>query len=249
VPLQPAVVKVGPQREVHDGEKCGFHGEVAEKNFTQFVMSQARPRHTRRPFHKPRSPAMSTRFINTKNDSGNIENSQRLIAFNLHLLEQAQALAAEHCSPRRPPYAGLVGSHLRHVIEHFEALLFPNLAGNVDYDARPRDADLETNPHLARVRLQALQRVLTATAAAAGLEAPLQVHGQGGIEVEHRFQVTSSMGRELAFVASHTLHHFAMLVGHCHQHGIPTPEGFGKAAATRAHEIAQQRAMQKLTCA
>ncbi len=187
---------------------------------------------------------MSTRFINTKNNSDNIENRQRLIAFNLHLLEQAQALAAEHYSPGRPPYAGLVGSHLRHVIEHSEALLFPNLVGSVNYDARPRDADLETSPNLARARLQALQRALTSTAAE-DLAAPLQVHGQGGIEGEHRFQVTSSMGRELAFVASHTIHHFAMLVGHCQQHGIPMPEGFGKAAATRAHELT----VHKLACA
>jgi hypothetical protein len=194
---------------------------------------------------------MSTRFINTKNNivnhGDNIENDRRLIAFNAHLLEQAQTLAAAHAQPALPPYAGLVGSHLRHVIEHYEALLLPNLVGSVDYDARPRDANLETSSHVALTRLQALARALTALPSAS-LATPLQVLGQGGIEGEHCFQVTSSMGRELAFVASHAVHHFAMLVGHCQQHGIPTPEGFGKAPATRAHEIAQQRAVRKLTC-
>jgi hypothetical protein len=183
---------------------------------------------------------MSTHQIN------NIEgdNSPGLLEFNMRLIEQAQALAAAHVGPGRPRYVGLVGSHLRHVIEHYDALLFPTHAGIVDYDARLRDADLETSPHVARSRLQALLRALTDTSAA-GFAAPLQVQGQGGLKGESRFQVASSLGRELAFVASHTIHHFALLAAHCQQQGIPTPEGFGKAPATRSHEGTSR----KLACA
>jgi hypothetical protein len=184
---------------------------------------------------------MSAHHINvsTANDD-----SPCLFAFNVRLLEQALALAAAHAGPGRPPYAGLVGSHLRHVIEHFEALLFPAVTGSVDYDSRPRDADLDASPHVARTRLQALQTALTDTTAASFAE-PLQVLGHGGLEGECSFRVMSSLGRELAFVASHTIHHFALLADHCRRQGIPTPEGFGKAPSTRAHE----RAKLKLACA
>jgi hypothetical protein len=196
---------------------------------------------------------MTTHHIKPITES---HDSPCLLAFNVLLLEQALALAAAHVGPelgtelgpelgsKRPRYAGLVGSHLRHVIEHFEALLFPAVIGSVDYDTRPRDADLDASPHVARTRLQALQAALTATSAASFAE-PLQVLGQGGLEGECSFRVTSSLGRELAFVASHTVHHFALLANHCQQQGIPTPEGFGKAPATRAHE----RAKLKLACA
>jgi hypothetical protein len=172
------------------------------------------------------------------------DDSAGLIEFKMRLLEQAQALATAHVGPGRPRYVGLVGSHLRHVIEHYEALLFPTHAGTVDYDARPRDADLETSPHVARSRVQALLRALTTTSAA-GFAEPLHVQGQGGIEGECHYRMTSSLGRELAFVASHTIHHFALLAAHCQQQGIPTPEGFGKAPATRAHEGSSR----KLACA
>jgi hypothetical protein len=184
--------------------------------------------------------AMSTHHNNNNEGDG----SAGLIEFNTRLLEQAQALAAAHASPGRPLYAGLVGSHLRHVIEHYEALLLPTESGSVDYDARPRDAALEACPNVARSRLQALQHVLTATPVAR-FAAPLHVKGQGGMEGECRFRVTSSLGRELAFVASHTIHHFALLATHFQQQGIPTPEEFGKAPATRAHE----RSSRKLACA
>jgi hypothetical protein len=184
---------------------------------------------------------MSTHHVN---DNTEVEETAGLLAFNMSLLAQAHALATAHNSPGRPPYAGLVGSHLRHVIEHFEALLFPAVTGTVDYDARPRDANLEASPHVARMRLQALQGALTVTSEA-NFAAPLQVLGQGGLEGECGFRVTSSWGRELAFVASHTIHHFALLANHCRQQGIPTPEGFGKAPSTRAHE----RASRNLACA
>jgi hypothetical protein len=137
-----------------------------------------------------------------------------------------------------------MGSHLRHVMEHHEALMLPAESASVDYDVCQRDAALEASSHVARSGRHALQRTLTATSAARFAQ-PLLVKRQGGIEGECRFRGASSRGREVAFVASHTIHHFAFLATHCQQQGIPTPEGFGKAPATRAHE----RSSRKLACA
>ena len=69
---------------------------------------------------------------------------------------------------------------------------------------------------------------------------PVRVCGQCGGAGEFSFNHPSSIGRELAFVASHTVHHFALLAAHCQQHGIPTPADFGKAPATVAHERASR---------
>ena len=45
----------------------------------------------------------------------------------------------------------------------------------------------------------------------------------------------SSLGRELQFVISHTVHHAAMIAVSCRARGLPTAEPLGVAAATLRH--------------
>ena len=168
--------------------------------------------------------------------------AERLRRFNLQMLDQALTLVAAHERPGSPPYDGPVGAHLRHVIEHFDALLLPARKGEVDYDARLRDRALERSPLIARQRLQALQQRFMQLDER-GLDAPLRVHGRGGAGGEFAFTVASSLGRELVFVASHAVHHYALLHAHCKQHGIATAADFGKAPATIAHQRCHQRSV------
>jgi len=159
----------------------------------------------------------------------------RLLGFNRQLLGQALALVAAHTDPAGPVFAGVVGSHLRHVIEHYEALVFESYDNVIDYDSRRRDAVLERSPVLARERLQALQDRLAGWPADTLGEA-VRVLGQAGLGGEFRFAVTSTIARELVFLAGHTVHHFALLKAHCQKEGIATTADFGKAPATIAHE-------------
>ena len=145
------------------------------------------------------------------------------------------ALVALHELPGAPDYAMPVGAHLRHVIEHCEALVFPVEPGVVDYDQRPRDRELERQPAVARARLTALQAHLLAWTDAQ-LAAPRQVRGLGGLAGDFDFAVLSTVGRELVFVTSHAIHHYALLQAHCRQHGMHTGAQFGRASATAAHE-------------
>lgn len=160
--------------------------------------------------------------------------TSRLLRFNRDVLAQALALAAAHETPGAPPYPRPVGAHLRHVIEHYEALLLPTEPGLVDYDARPRDTALEQDPRVAQQRLLGLVRTLQVAHA---LDAPLQVRGRGGVLGDFGFEVTSTLGRELVFLAGHAVHHYAVLMPHCHEHGITVSQHFGKAPATVAHEL------------
>jgi hypothetical protein len=174
------------------------------------------------------------------------DHTHRLPGFNRQLLAQAQALVAAHGHPDGPVYAGMVGPHLRHVIEHFEALLCRPDHAVVDYDSRRRDPDLERDPALAGERLQALQDRLARLARLADLSRPptgvlhqaVRVRGLAGLAGEFGFSVDSTVGRELAFLASHTVHHFALIKSHCLQQGIRLPAGFGQAPATVAHAAA-----------
>ena len=163
---------------------------------------------------------------------------RHLLSFNQQVVDQALALVALHSGTDAPCFAGPVGSHLRHVIEHYDALLFPARSGTVDYDSRARSRELETQPAVATRRLQALALRLQ-DAPGAWLDEPVRVMGVAGTQGEFAFAAPSSLGRELAFVASHAVHHFALLTTHCQQLGLPTPACFGKAPATVAHERAQ----------
>lgn len=165
-----------------------------------------------------------------------------LLAFNQQMLDQALALVAFHAAPGAPGYAGPVGSHLRHVIEHWDALVFPARPGCVAYDARPRDPALDTSPSLAERRLMALRQQLAGWTPDA-LAAQVLVHGVCGSAGEFHFSVTSTVGRELAFVATHAVHHFALLKEHCLRSGIAIDADFGKAPATVASERSQSAAV------
>lgn len=160
----------------------------------------------------------------------------RLRHFNHEVIAQALVLVSRFDAPGAPAYAGPVGSHLRHVVEHYDALLAPPVAGEVDYDRRPRDPDLERSCTAASRRLLAIQQRLADAGAA--LDTPLRVLGRAGLGGEFGFSVTSTLGRELVFVGSHAVHHYALLQTWCRQHGVDIGADFGKAPATVAHERA-----------
>ena len=179
--------------------------------------------------------------------------AERLLRFNRGLIDQALALVAAHDAPGAPAYAQRTGPHLRHVIEHYEALVLRDAHSMVDYDRRPRDRALERDAGLARARLSALKQQL-ADWSDAMLEQPLRVHGQGGPAGEFDFATGSSIGRELVFLASHATHHYALLQVYCEQHGIATDPNFGRAPSTVAHarganaEITSDTQKKELAC-
>lgn len=164
--------------------------------------------------------------------------AQALLAYAGNVLGQALALAAAHEAPGAPPFADHVGPHLRHLIEHYESWLGAAGSQHIDYDRRARDAALERSPLLARARLLAIQQRL-AHWPRLQLSTPLRVRACIGMAGESVCTTDSSFGRELLFVTSHAVHHFALLQVHCRQHGIPIGADFGKAPATVAHERAR----------
>ncbi len=160
--------------------------------------------------------------------------AERLLRFNDEVLAQGQALACAHEHIAGLDFGARAGPHLRHVIEHYEALVLRPHPHQADYDTRPRDRDLEQSPALARQRLARLRAELARTPAADLLE-PLLVRTLGGVDGRWPMATPSTLGRELVFLASHAVHHFALLREHCARHGIELPLHFGVAPATVAH--------------
>lgn len=155
------------------------------------------------------------------------------------LVERLDAQAYNH----KPvtTYAGSLGGHVRHCLDHVAALLAGTADKNgvVDYEARQRGGDIETDPAAALE----LMRRLDADLAALQPDEPRQRELTAVLMLsphEPTLHAPSCLDRELAFVLNHTIHHNAMIGGMAKALGVDVPDDFGVAPGTLRHE--QQRA-------
>jgi len=126
--------------------------------------------------------------------------------------------------------SGSVGGHVRHCLDHAATLAATRPFDELSYDDRRRGTPVETSRHAA---LDAIDRT---SAALAELES---------LNLDHPVRVTalleasggsvrgwSTLGREVAFVINHTVHHqalIALLLSIMHR---PVPPSFGFAPST-----------------
>ncbi|RUR26720.1 hypothetical protein ELY33_16555 [Vreelandella andesensis] len=130
-----------------------------------------------------------------------------------------------------------LGKHVRHILEHYQTLL-EALAGSdqqkaFDYEQRQREAALENDPNHALTRVRALQtRLKTYTSVPHDtlltLHYPVEeIPASSRLPAATSLPITSSLGRELAFLTSHSIHHMALLCLFCEQLNIVLPSNIG----------------------
>ncbi len=125
-----------------------------------------------------------------------------------------------------------IGGHIRHNLDHVDALLAGVARREVDYDQRQRGTEVETNREAARAALRRQEQELLVLSVSEDQTVRLRVMvSSAGPSVE----VETSVGRELSFVLSHTIHHNALIGVMAKLLGIPVPERFGYAPSTIAH--------------
>ena len=167
---------------------------------------------------------------------------RKLCGYNIDLLKQMSGLIE---SMQQKAFAGFnyaqaVGPHFRHVIEHYAALLTTLAQGSfcVDYDTRERNVELQNIPALTLAKIQELIEQFESLVSQKSFEPglPLTTRLRSGLSGEDIMTADSSLARELLFVASHALHHFAFVDRHCRQAGVELGRDFGKAPSTIAIE-------------
>ncbi len=132
-----------------------------------------------------------------------------------------------------------VGAQLRHVIEHYQSFVSGLPGRAIDYDARRRDVTIETS----RSRAAAVIRELMAQLAAAGTvpaATPVQVKMECDPDEAAPSWAASSVGRELQFLVSHSVHHFALIKLLVAGEGIALDPEFGIAPSTVSHARASR---------
>jgi hypothetical protein len=127
-----------------------------------------------------------------------------------------------------------VGAQYRHVLEHYQCLLEGIPSGRVDYDARRRDETIERSRTRAREVTEEIQLALAGLEAESGsrrLQVQMQCDAESGAPV----WAPSSLGRELQFLISHTIHHYALIKLLLAERGIPVNPELGIAPSTLSH--------------
>ncbi|TVR58744.1 MAG: hypothetical protein EA426_09180 [Spirochaetaceae bacterium] len=131
---------------------------------------------------------------------------------------------------------GGVGKHVRHVLEFYQSVLneFPEV---IDYDSRTRESEIEENPSAARERIRRLVSRI------ADLRTRIENRSHDSIAKLLRFSserplgtVPTSVGRELVFLSSHTVHHLALIRFILESQGYELPDEFGVAPSTLRYE-------------
>ena len=132
-----------------------------------------------------------------------------------------------------------IGAHLRHAVEHYLCFLRGLPTGEIDYDNRDRDRDLERCPETVRKTLDAIRRELTALGESAS-DRPLLLrtlpsrHGDA-------VQIETTLRRELVFLANHTIHHLALIRVLAQVAGCNTTPEVGLAFSTARFREAEKR--------
>ncbi len=132
-----------------------------------------------------------------------------------------------------------VGSHIRHLLDHYHVFLEGLETARIDYDRRPRNQRLETDLDEAVSAVRSLMIRLESRLPDIHESYPLEVRmDAGGFENEAAFHATT-VGRELCFLLGHDIHHFAIIAAMLQQRGLPLPPDFGIAPSTLRYQQSQ----------
>ena len=153
----------------------------------------------------------------------------------VELLDEMRALIealddVEYATPAPGRSAGGIGGHVRHCLDHVTTLLTASYTGVCAYDRRARGTDIETNR---RAALRAISDVATVVAYFDPALCSRDVDVETQLDRSGTMMTTrSTLGRELVFVANHTIHHNAIVAQMLQARGIGTARGFGLAPST-----------------
>jgi hypothetical protein len=130
---------------------------------------------------------------------------------------------------------GSVGAHFRHNLDAANRFLEGIGSRRIDYGNRERDARIESDRSYAIERYSdAVRRILSLPAGV--IFASVSVRS----EVDASAWLPSSVGREVEYVHSHTVHHHALIAEKLSAAGIKLDKDFGVAPSTLEYWAAKK---------
>jgi hypothetical protein len=161
-----------------------------------------------------------------------------LIDANVACLEQGiellRVLPASIYSRHCPEvFNSSIGGHLRHNLDHYLAFVAGEPVAEIDYDDRDRDVSVEGD-HLEAVRVMEHLVGQMEKLREVDLGRPLKIRMDDGGD---SCWSETTLRRELQFLLSHTIHHYALVVSIATRYGFDQfPDGFGIAPSTTHYQ-------------
>jgi hypothetical protein len=170
-----------------------------------------------------------------------VRGGNQLTAGCVRALEQGLALIerlddALYSGTGALPVQSGVGAHFRHCIDFFEGFLAGIASGRIDYDRRERDPLGARDRAFAATKLRIViseLRSLPVTHGHAGVLVSLE--GDADYSPGSTRWCRSTVSREIQFLLSHTVHHYALIALALRLRGFEPGEEFGVAPSTLKH--------------
>lgn len=135
-----------------------------------------------------------------------------------------------------------IGTHVRHIVDHYWAFQHGLAEGSIDYNRRNREAAIEREPVLA---IKALKEIYTWFENQPLENVRIDVISEISISHIETAKIDSCTDRELIYLINHTLHHVAYANLLATSLGIKTHAHLGVAPATASY----LREQEKVECA
>jgi len=130
-----------------------------------------------------------------------------------------------------PLFISSSGQHLRHILDHYVAIMQGLDIGLIDYDKRSRGGMIESDIAAAAALISEIDAFLLSLSDAQ-LQEQIQLSTEVCVAKKQVAVVNTTLARELIFAGSHAIHHFAMIEQISKAQQLVTPEQFGLAPAT-----------------
>lgn len=133
-----------------------------------------------------------------------------------------------------PLFISSAGSHMRHIIDHYLALIAGLPSGKIDYDVRHRSSKVALEPKFALDKLAQISYWIKSLEST-DLTRSLTLSTEISVHEKKVQSVPTSLARELVFAGSHAVHHYAMIAQIAQQEEIVLPSNFGIAPTTATY--------------
>lgn len=158
---------------------------------------------------------------------------------NLAVIDQGvrllARLGAERYAQRVPLcFNASIGGHMRHILEHYQAFLRGLGDSEIDYEKRVRDPLVENDPIYAGGLLESVAQQLEELAPALSNRT---LHYC--VETTEGIASATTILRELEFLLSHTIHHYALVAVMARLQGCDPEPTFGVAPSTLKFQRSQ----------
>lgn len=157
-----------------------------------------------------------------------------MIGSNIRLLEQGASLLAQlddelYSSALAGISKSGIGAHLRHCLDFYGCFLRGINSGRIDYDWRERNELIEKNRQAAISKINETSDELSRMPIG---DRELLVKLEGEQSQNASAWSRSSINRELQFLLSHSVHHYALIAVLLRLQGVEPSADFGVAPST-----------------